>query len=145
MLKRILLTLVVVVGACAAPLASARQLVLPSGTVTVEATGPSGAVYTFDETGLTCNHHSGDTFPLGDTTVDCGADGSFVVRVVDTSPPVVTPPANETATTGDPSGTVVNYGAATATDLVSGTLTPTCLPSSGSNFVVGTTTVTCSA
>jgi hypothetical protein len=50
-----------------------------------------------------------------------------------------------TVTTTDPSGANVDYGAATATDTVDGTLTPTCAPASGSLFPVGTTTVTCSA
>jgi HYR domain len=39
----------------------------------------------------------------------------------------------------------VTYGDASATDIVDGSLTPTCSPSSGSKFPVGTTTVTCSA
>lgn len=136
--------------ACGTPLASARVLALP-GNTTIEATGPSGAIFTYDPSGFTCTPPSGSTFPLGPaTTVSCvdGASlpaGSFTVMVVDTTPPVVTAPANATATTGVPSGATVTYGAATATDLVSGALTPTCSPSSGSNFPVGTTTVTCSA
>src|SRR5438105_2647113 len=131
---------------CATPLASARHLVLPSGTVTVEATGPDGAPYSFDATGLTCDHASGSIFPLGPpTTVDCGPDGSFVVSVVDTTPPVVTPPADVTATTGDPGGATVSYGSATATDAVAGSPSVNCVPASGTNFPVGTTVVTCSA
>src|SRR2546425_12025388 len=85
---------------CSTPLAAARLLALPSGTVTVEATGPTGAVYTFDEAGLTCDHHSGAMFPIGDTPVDCGTDGTFTVHVVDSTPPVVTPPPDVTVTTG---------------------------------------------
>jgi hypothetical protein len=34
---------------------------------------------------------------------------------------------------------------ASAADLVDGSLTPTCVPPSGSTFPIGTTTVTCSA
>jgi hypothetical protein len=126
------------------PLASARFLALPSGTVTVEATGPGGAVYTFDDPGNICVPPSGSTFSLGDTTVTCGLD-SFVVHVVDTTPPVVTPPADVTVTTGDPGGTTASYGAASATDAVAGSPPVTCLPASGSSFGVGTTVVTCSA
>jgi hypothetical protein len=43
-------------------------------------------------------------------------------------------------------GANVTYGAATATDLVDGSVTPvTCTPASGSLFTFGTTTITCSA
>jgi outer membrane murein-binding lipoprotein Lpp len=43
-----------------------------------------------------------------------------------------------------PSGAVVAF-TATATDAVSGSLTPICVPASGSTFPLGTTTITCSA
>ncbi|MBI4199822.1 MAG: HYR domain-containing protein, partial [Chloroflexi bacterium] len=69
---------------------------------------------------------------------------NFTVTVQDTTPPTVTVPANITAEATGPSGEVVTY-AASASDLVSGVLTPTCAPASGSTFPLGTTTVTCSA
>jgi HYR domain len=80
------------------------------------------------------------TTTAGDT-VTKSAD----VIVQDTTPPQITVPANVSVTTGDPSGATVSYGAATATDVVDGALTPTCAPTSGSKFPVGTTTVTCTA
>ena len=53
-------------------------------------------------------------------------------------------PGNITVEADSPSGKTVTY-AATATDAVAGALSPTCTPPSGSNFAIGTTTVTCSA
>ncbi|MGH9879731.1 MAG: HYR domain-containing protein, partial [Nitrososphaerales archaeon] len=63
----------------------------------------------------------------------------------DTTPPVVTAPANQIAEATSASGRVITYPAATATDNVDGTLTATCTPASGSMFPLGTTTVTCTA
>jgi HYR domain len=140
---------------------------------TVEATGPDGAdatyeVKAFDPTSgnplaATCDPPAGAAgsgdfsvtghFPLGQTTVTCStttedqtpvqATGTVTVR--DTTPPAVTAPANVTTSTDNPGGTTVTYGAATASDIVDGSLTPTCSPASGSTFPVGTTTVTCTA
>jgi len=72
-------------------------LSIPSA-VTVDATGPAGAVVTFEASAtdvvdgvvpVTCIPTSGSTFPIGDTTVQCSASdaaghtatGSFVVHV----------------------------------------------------------------
>jgi hypothetical protein len=143
-MTRLLLATLAVLLAFATPLASARLLDLPSGTVTLEATGPGGANYAWDDPG-SCSPSSPQTFGLGTTTVDCGADGSFDVHVVDTTPPVVTPPSDVTVTTGNPSGTTVTYGGASATDAVAGSPSVNCSPGSGTNFSVGTTVVTCSA
>jgi len=64
------------------------------------------------------------------------------VTITDTTPPVVTPPANKTVTaTG--THTSVSLGTATATDIVDGTVTAT--PSTTGPFPVGTTIVTWSA
>lgn len=76
--------------------------------ITEEATGPDGAVVSFDDVvsaedlvdgqvAVSCDHNSGDTFPLGETTVTCSAQdsrgnsaqGSFVIEVVDTTAPDV--------------------------------------------------------
>jgi len=141
---------------------TAPVLNLP-GNMTVEATGPSGAVVTFsatatDETSpaepvVTCNPASGSTFGLGTTTVNCSAsddagntaNGSFDITVEDTTAPVVTVPANITTEATGPAGAVVSFAAATASDLVDGSLTPVCDANSGDTFPIGTTTVTCSA
>jgi hypothetical protein len=129
--------------------------------LTNEATGPSGAVVTFEASAedlvdgivdVTCDHHSGDTFPLGNTTVTCTADdaagnhasGSFLVTVEDTTPPQVTVPADITEEATGPSGAVASF-TATASDLVTQNVTVTCTPSSGSTFPLGTTEVSCSA
>src|ERR671931_2521005 len=140
---------------------------------TVEATGPDGAdatyeVKAFDPTSgnplnATCDTPAGTAgsgdffvtghFPLGQTTVTCDTttedltpvEASGTVTVQDTTPPTVTPPANVSTSTDNPGGKAVTYGDATANDIVDGSLTPTCSPASGSNFPVGTTTVTCSA
>lgn len=92
---------------------------------------------------------SGNTFPVGTTTVTCtatnlsGSDSkSFRVTVVDLSapPPVLTVPADITAEATSSSGAVVSF-AATATN--SGVVV--CTPLSGSTFALGQTTVSCTA
>ena len=95
-------------------------------------------------------HPPGSLFGLGDTPVSCVSSdsnpaGGLTVHVVDTTKPDVTAPANVTVDTGDPGGRSVSYGSATASDAVSGSPTPSCTPSSGSHFDVGTTPVTCTA
>src|SRR6185503_11525870 len=69
---------------------------------------------------------------------------SFVVRVVDTSGPVISAvPANiQTEATSAPGKTVV-YSNPNATDLVDGVVPVDCMLSSGSIFPIGITTVTC--
>jgi hypothetical protein len=130
--------------------------------ITKEATGPAGAVATFTAFGTdavdgdlnaVCTPASGATFALGQTIVTCEAtdlsgntgSATFKVTVVDTTAPVVTVPANVTASATGPGGAAVTYGTATATDLVDGSITPTCTPASGTTFALGTTTVTCTA
>jgi hypothetical protein len=95
---------------------------------------------------------SGDTFPLGTTTVGCFATGMaeqhvsgfFTVTVQDTLPPVVTTSGNVTLNATSPAGAVATFSAS-AVDLVSGSRPVTCTPASGSTFPIGMTTVTCSA
>ena len=126
----------------------APALTLPP-SMTVEATGPTGAAVTFiatsDSGPVTCNPPSGSVFPLGVTTVTCSAtnnigtaSGTFNVNVVDTKPPVLTLPANMTAAAG-----VVTYNAF-GTDLVDGIVPAVCMPPSGSTFAIGVTLVSCS-
>jgi hypothetical protein len=75
--------------------------------ITAEATGPEGAAVSFDVSAedlvdgpvvdVSCDHNSGDTFPLGQTTVTCSAQDSrgnsaqdsFIIEVVDTTAPDV--------------------------------------------------------
>ena len=84
--------------------------------ITKEATGPDGAQVSFQVSAqddvdgplvVSCNHNSGDTFPIGDTEVECSATDtagntgteSFTVTV--TSPPAdegTTSPSNDTDT-----------------------------------------------
>jgi hypothetical protein len=65
----------------------------------------------------------------------CGADST---------PPVVTLPADVTADATSSNGAAVSF-TATATDDVDGSVPVTCSSASGSTFPVGTTTVSCSA
>src|SRR5947207_2834152 len=101
---------------------------------------------------VTCSPASGSFFPKGTTTVSCNASGTaanpdctFTVTVNDTQPPTITCPANQTAIapTGGTS-TPVSYPPPTASDNCPG-VTTSCMPPSGSNFALGTTTVTCTA
>lgn len=137
-------------------------LVLPS-TVTEEATSAAGAVveYSADVSAtdtvdpsvtVGCTPTSGSQFALGASQVDCTATddsgndttGSFAVVVVDTTAPTLATPSSFTAEATSAAGAVVSY-TATATDLVDGSVTPSCSPASGAAFAIGETTVTCSA
>ncbi len=128
---------------------------------TLEATGPAGAVATFAASAtdvvdgavmVNCAPASGSTFPVGSTTVTCGAtdnegnaaSAAFSVIVRDTTPPVLTLPADISLPATSPAGAVVTY-AATATDIVAGAVAVTCSAPSGETFALGTTTVTCTA
>lgn len=134
---------------------------LTLSNVTAEATGPSGAAVTFSASAsdivdgpvaVLCDANSGDTFPLGITTVNCSAEdaagnianGSFTVTVQDTTPPVLGLPANIIQEATGPAGNVVTYSVS-ATDLVDGSVAVACVPASGSTFPIATTTVNCSA
>jgi flagellar hook assembly protein FlgD len=111
-----------------------------------EATSAAGAVVTFNASPATCDHASGATYPLGDTTVTCSATNSFgtttavmTIAVLDTTPPVLNLPTNFTT-----SNAVVTY-TTTATDAVDGSVPVSCSPPSGSTFPDGATVVQCSA
>lgn len=136
-------------------------LTLP-GSIVAQATSPSGAVVTYSASAtdaisgaatVTCDPPSGSTFPIGTTTVQCSAQdasfniayGSFDITVsVDTTPPVLSLPADITAEATGPNGAVVTF-TATANDNVDGPVPVTCVPPSGSTFSLGVTTVQCSA
>ena len=62
----------------------------------------------------------------------------------DTTPPVVTVPANQQVTAQGPFGTLVTY-AVSATDDIDGSVAVTCAPASGSLFPYGATLVSCTA
>jgi hypothetical protein len=128
----------------------------------LEATSPAGASATFNlPTALdavdgprpvSCSPASGSTFALGTATVTCGASDlhgnaastSFTITVRDTAPPVLSLPANLTATATSTAGAAVSF-AASANDAVDGPTPVSCAPASGSTFALGTTTVTCSS
>ena len=132
------------------------------GDITKEAVGPSGAPASWVAPTATdivdgihplvCSPASGFTFPLGNTSVTCTArdvhgndatPATFVVHVVDTTPPVLTLPS-PVVTATSVAGAVVTY-TATAMDLVNGLVAVACAPPSGSTFPIGVTTVSCSA
>jgi HYR domain-containing protein len=120
-----------------------------------EADSPTGANVTFTVNAISqaslpltvsCNHQSGDRYPLGTTSVSCtatdangSAGGSFLIVVGDTVRPDLTVPADIVSATA-----IVTF-TATAVDAIDGNVTPTCSPASGSTFPAGTTTVVCTA
>ncbi|MBV8518046.1 MAG: HYR domain-containing protein [Acidobacteria bacterium] len=102
----------------------------------------------YDGTPLTpsCDHDSGSFFSFGATRVQCtatdangSATASFVVLVTDTTPPVLTLPAD--FATND---TTVNYSVS-AVDAFDGPVDVTCDPPSGATFPRGTVEVMCVA
>ena len=137
------------------PLAEPPLIGTPESVI-AEATSPAGATVTFTVTGFSfvnppsltvnCDHSSGALYPLGTTLVTCTATDSFSstsatfpVLVTDTVGPVLTVPAD--IVTNNP---VVTF-TVTAVDAISGSVTPTCTPASGSTFPNGTTFVVCKA
>ena len=104
---------------------------------------------------MSCTPSSGDSFPLGQTTVICSAtdaagnkvEGTFNVTVEDSTPPTISDvptDINESATSS--AGAVVTYTNPSASDLVDGNnVAVNCEPPSGSTFPLGTTQVNCSA
>jgi beta-lactamase superfamily II metal-dependent hydrolase/predicted extracellular nuclease len=138
---------------------TAPSLTVPAD-ITTEATGAATPV-TFAASAsdlvdgsmaATCTPVSGAGFPVGTTSVSCTATdahgnsstGSFSVTVTDHTGPAITVPANITTPATTVTGATVTF-TASATDLVDGTRPVSCVPASGSVFVLGTTTVNCSA
>jgi outer membrane protein assembly factor BamB len=81
------------------------------------------------------------------TTFDFSAGGrvsGFALSSVDTTPPVITVPGPITVDATSPSGAVVTYSVS-ATDPDDPVASLSCVPASGSTFLIGTTTVTCTA
>ena len=138
----------------------APTLTLPAD-LTLEATGPDGAVGTFDAAAsdavdaapaLACVPPSGATFPLGGTTVACeatdasgnAAQGSFLVLVQDTTPPILALPPDLTLEATGPGGAAAWFSA-TAWDLVDGARPVACGHEPGDTFALGWTVLACSA
>ena len=133
---------------------------LPTG-VALEAAGAETAVTWTSPTAtdavsgtvpVSCDPVSGSSFAVGVTTVTCSAtdaagnsaSAEFSIAISDTTKPVLTLPSNLTAEATGPTGAAVTFSASAA-DLVDGTLTPDCTPTSGATFALGKTTVSCSA
>ena len=105
--------------------------------------------------GPTCDIASGTNFAVGTTTITCSAtdnagnvgSATFTVTVTytDVTLPIITVPDNISSSSISESGMVITYTNTTATDNVAVTTGPTCDPTSGSTFPIGTTTVTCTA
>lgn len=132
------------------------------GTISQEATGPSGAWVSYSrpsasdaQDGLamvTCAPVPGGWFPVGETTVTCSvadfagntAQASFVVDVVDTTSRLLKLPPDFTAEATSASGASVAFDAI-ATHLVDGAVAMSCTPASGDTLSLGTPTVTCTA
>lgn len=144
--------------------------------LTIEATGPDGGMADFIVTALdiadlsptmVCLEAGGKmvtsgstSFPLGRTVVTCtasdasgnSASGSFSVVVVDTTPPSIRVPSNQTVEATDPSGTTLSL-LASATDLVDNSTAAICstvgtqqpVTPGATMFPLGSTTVVCSA
>ena len=143
----------------------------PVANQTDEATGAAGAVAVFSATATDLVDgtdpvvfkegntvvHSGDTFALGTHTITASATDAagnssaetFTVAVHDTTPPVLTPVANQTDEATGAAGAVAVFSA-TATDLVDGTdpvvfKEGNTVVHSGDTFALGTHTITASA
>ena len=69
---------------------------------------------------------------------------TVTINAVDTTPPSLTVPANQTVEATGPTGAISSF-TATATDGGDPTPTVVCVPGSGSTFPLGTTPVTCTA
>jgi len=135
-------------------------LTLPA-TLTLEATGPSGAPVAFTVSAndvvsgprsVACEPASGSTFPLGTTVVSCRASddagnvaaGMFAITVRDTTAPALMLPANIVAEATSAAGAAVPF-TGSANDLADGAVTVSCTPGAGSTIPLGTTTVNCAA
>ena len=132
--------------------------------IVAEATGPGGSTVTYTSpsandavdgaVSVSCAPASGSQFGLGHTMVTCSAHDaagnaaparSFDVQVRDTTAPAIQAHADVVAEATSASGATVSYTAPTASDAVDGSVSVTCAPASGTAFVLGHTTVTCTA
>jgi len=129
---------------------------LPQGSTNSTATFSVDATDNFAVTvGPTCSAESGDTFQIGSNTVTCTAadaagnvgNASFIISVIeyDSTPPTVSVPSDMTLDEIASNVGAVGVFSVSATDNVDGSITPTCSHSSGTQFSVGSTIVTCTA
>ena len=140
------------------PADSTPPVIAAPADIATEATGPAGAVVSFAATAnddvdgpvsVLADPASGSTFPLGTTVVDLGAadsagniaTASFNVTVKDTTPPVITAPADVTAEATSAAGATVTYALPGAEDIVSGNVAVAASQASGSTFSLGATSV----
>jgi sugar lactone lactonase YvrE len=121
---------------------------------------------TFTDPGATATDTCAGSVPVSSSgTVDANTPGTYeihytasdgthtanatrTVNVVDTTPPVISCPANIVVTlppNSSATSAVVNYPAVTATDSCAGSATVNSSPASGSVFPAGTTTVNATA
>jgi ELWxxDGT repeat protein len=101
------------------------------------------------------SRNSGELFPVGVTSVQAVATDDFgntatcsfnvTVNLVDTTAPMITCPANQTATAHTALGVEVTFPDATATDNITAHPQVAYSPANGSLFAIGNTTVTASA
>ncbi|HEX8115664.1 MAG TPA: HYR domain-containing protein, partial [Pyrinomonadaceae bacterium] len=140
---------------------SVAPVVHAPADITLEATGPAGAVANYTATAedqqdgsvpVTFSIPSGSTFAIGTTQVTATATDSagntssatFNVTVRDTAGPALTLPQDVVVEATSANGAVATY-TATAEDAVGGPVPVTLSPQSGSNFPLGTTNVNASA
>jgi|SRR5881396_78711 len=130
----------------------------PGGTASAEPSRLAATVQANCPGGITVTSVRSDglpldaPYPLGTTRITFTAtdasgyslSASTTVKVEDTTPPLLTVPGNSVVDATSPSGAVVFY-VASARDIAAGVVPVTCRPPSGSNFPIGTTTVTCTA
>jgi len=134
--------------------------VAPLANLSVTATAADGALVNFASTALdvqegplapVCTPASGTKFAIGVTTVSCTATDTlalsdtktFTVTVLN-SAPIVAPFPNLSVTATGADGALVNF-APIALDTQQGPLAPVCTPASGTQFVIGVMTVSCTA
>ncbi len=121
-------------------------------TFEVTATDPGGVTIVITKTATGEVVNSGDLFPLGTTLVTATATDAvgnsssltFGITVQDTTPPVITIPANMVVEATGPAGATVSF-TTSALDIVDLAVPTVNNPASGSTFPLGTTTVNVSA